>query len=167
MNFAAGGVIQVENSFGELNIAAWDQPSVQIIATRFTYRENTPKEKERTSEKLKRIQVTKTIGNNGDLTISTTGKHALGIDMDYQIMVPRTARLVIHHRTGAVFVLDVSGDINASAHIGDILVQLPQAQHEVIDARTRIGAIYSDYGRAGVRHLVGSEPQFRMRLPRM
>jgi hypothetical protein len=96
------------------------------------------------------------VGNNGDLTISTAGKHGRGMDMDYQIMVPRTARLVIHHRTGAVVVLDVSGDIRASAHIGDILVQLPQAGHEVIDAKCRIGAIYSDFGSAGVRHLVGS-----------
>jgi hypothetical protein len=58
VDFTAGGVIHVENSFGELNIAAWDEPSVQITATRYTYRQDTPREKERTGEKLKRIQVT-------------------------------------------------------------------------------------------------------------
>ena len=33
-DFAAGGLIHIEGSTGELNIAGWDQPSVEVIATR-------------------------------------------------------------------------------------------------------------------------------------
>jgi hypothetical protein len=153
----AGGLIHMEKSFGDLNIEAWDQPSVQITATRFTFREDTPGAKEKVAKQLKRIQVVKTVASNGDLTITTSGKHALGIDMEYQIMVPRTARLAIHHGSGEVIVLDVSGDIEATAHVGDILVQLPQPEHEIIHARSRLGATYSDFKSRGTHYWAGSK----------
>jgi hypothetical protein len=155
-DLAPGGLIHVENSSGELNIAGWDQPTVEIVATRYTFREDTPREKERTAVELKRIQVVKTLSNSGELTITTSGKRGRGINLDYQIMIPRDSRLVIRHRNGAVIVLNVGGDIDATAHIADILVQLPQPKHEVIDAKCTIGGIYSDFNSAG-HHWAGSK----------
>jgi len=154
-DLAPGGLIHVENSSGELNITGWDQPTVEIVATRYTFREDTPREKERTAVELKRIQVVKTVSNN-ELTITTSGKRARGINLDYQIMIPRDSRLVVRHRNGAVIVLNVGGDIDATAHVGDILVQLPQPKHEVIDAKCTIGGIYSDFNGAA-HHWAGSK----------
>jgi hypothetical protein len=152
-----GALIHVENSSGELNITGWDQPTIEIVATRYTFREGTAREKERTADQLKRIQVVKTVANNGELTITTSGKRARGINVDYQIMVPRNARLAIRHRTGDVVIMNVDGDINATAHIGDIHVQLSQPRHEIIDAKCRIGGIYSDFNSAGHRAWFGSK----------
>ena len=61
-------------------------------------------------------------------------------------MVPRNSRLVIHHHIGDVVVTDVGGDVDATNGAGDILVQLRDPDQYTIDAKTRLGAIYSDIG---------------------
>jgi hypothetical protein len=45
----------------------------------------------------------------------------------------------------------VEGDINASAHVGDVFVQLPEQAKYEIDAYTKLGGIYSDFD-GKVRH---------------
>jgi hypothetical protein len=156
-DFAAGGLIHIEGSTGELNIAGWDQPSVEVIATRYAFEEE--RDKDAATGKLKRIEVVKMVAANGELTI-TTHRNERGIHVDYQIMVPRNSRLVIHHHIGDVVVTDVGGDVDATNGAGDILVQLRDPDHYTIDAKTRFGAVYSDikdprhYGVIGER-LIG------------
>ncbi len=143
-DFAAGGLIQIEGSTGELNIAGWDQPSVEVIATRYAFEEE--RNMAAATVKLKRIEVAKMVGANGELTI-TTHRNETRIHVDYQIMVPRNSRLVIHHHIGDVVVTDVGGDLDATNGAGDIVVQLVQLRHQdqyTIDAQTRFGAVYSD-----------------------
>jgi hypothetical protein len=140
-DFAAGGLIHIEGSTGELNIAGWDQPSVEVIATRYAFEEE--RNKAAATGKLKRIEVVKMVAANGELTI-TTRRHETGIHVDYQIMVPRNSRLVIHHHIGDVVVTDVGGDLDATNGAGDILVQLRDPEQYTIDATTRFGAVYSD-----------------------
>jgi hypothetical protein len=140
-DFAGGGLIHIEDSTGELNVAGWDEPSVEVIATRYTFEEE--RNKAAATRKLKRFEVAKMVAANGGLTIATH-RHETGIHADYQIMVPRNSRLVIHHHIGDVVVTDVEGDVDATNGAGDILVQLRDADHYTIDAKTRFGAIYSD-----------------------
>jgi hypothetical protein len=141
-DFAAGGLIHIEGSTGELNIAGWDQPSVEVIATRYAFEEE--RDKAAATGKLKRIEVVKMVASNGELTIATH-RNERGIHVDYQIMVPRNSRLAIHHHIGDVVVMDVGGDVDATNGAGDILVQLRDPDQYTIDARTRLGAIYSDF----------------------
>lgn len=140
-DFAAGGLIHIEGSTGELNIAGWDQPSVEVIATRYAFEEE--RNKAAATAKLKRIEVVKMVAANGELTI-TTHRNESRIHVDYQIMVPRNSRLVIHHHIGDVVVTDVGSDLDATNGAGDILVQLRDAEQYAIDAKTRFGAVYSD-----------------------
>jgi|GEM_PF-3241838 len=116
----AGSVIHVEGSKDELNIEGWDQPSVRIVTTRYSYPR--PGRKERTAEELKQIQVTTSV-SNGELTVSTSKYRLRGVHLDYRIMVPRTSRLVIRHGIGDVIVMNVDGGIEAKARAGDIFVQ--------------------------------------------
>jgi hypothetical protein len=140
-DFAAGGLIHIEGSTGELNIAGWDQPSVEVIATRYAFEEE--RDKAAATGKLKGIEVVKMVAANGELTI-TTHRNETGVHVDYQIMVPRKSRLVIHHHIGTVVVADVGGDVDATNGAGDILVQLRDPEQYSIDAKTRLGAVYSD-----------------------
>jgi len=140
-DFAAGGLIHIEGSTGELNIAGWDQPSVEVIATRYAFVEE--RNKAAADGKLKGIEVVKMVAANGELTIATH-RHESRIHVDYQIMVPRNSRLVIHHHIGAVIVTDVGGDIDATNGAGDILVQLRNPEQYTIDAKTKLGTVYSD-----------------------
>jgi len=151
-DFAPGGLIHIEGSTGELNIVGWDQPSVEVITTRYMFRED--RDKEKAGERLKRIEVAKMTSGNGELTISTTRKHVPWVHLDYQIMVPRNSRLVIHHRIGDVIVTNVAGDIDATERFGDIVVQLPEPEHYVIDAKSRFGTVYSDFNNPA-RHFIG------------
>lgn len=144
-DFVAGGVIHIEGSTGELNIVGWDQPSVEVTTDRYTFKES--RDKEKAAAKLKRIEVTKMVSGKGELTIATT-KHEKGIHVDYQIMVPRTSRLVIRHHIGDVVVTDVGGDIDAKAGTGDIVVQLPEMERYSINAKTGLGGVYSDFNSA-------------------
>jgi hypothetical protein len=140
-DFAAGGLIHIEGSTGELNIAGWDQPSVEVIATRYVFEEE--RDKAAADARLKRIEVVKMVAANGELTIATR-RNERGVHVDYQIMVPRNSRLAIHHHIGDVVVTDVGGDVDATNGAGDILVQLRDPEQYTIDAKTRLGAIYSD-----------------------
>jgi hypothetical protein len=150
-DFAAGGVIHIEGSTGELNIAGWDQPSVEVIATRYAFEEG--RDKAAADAKLKRIEV-KMVAANGELTI-TTQRHETGAHVDYQIMAPRNSRLVIHHHIGDVVVTDVGGDLDVTNGAGDILVQLRDPEQYTIDAKTRFGAVYSDIKDPRHRGVIG------------
>ena len=46
------------------------------------------------------------------------------ISVDYEIRVPRDSRLEIHHGTGQVLLANITGDIEATGHRGDILLML-------------------------------------------
>src|SRR5579864_4470845 len=80
-DFAPGGLIHVEGSTGELNIAGWDQSSVEVIATRYTFREE--RDKETANDRLKRVEVLKMTSTNGELTISATHKRDAWVHVDY------------------------------------------------------------------------------------
>ena len=151
-DFAAGGLIHIEGSTGELNIAGWDQPSVEVIATRYAFEEE--RNKAAATARLKRIEVVKMTAANGELTIATH-RDETGVHVDYQIMVPRNSRLVIHHHIGGVVITDVGGDLDATNGAGDILVQLRDPDQYTIDAKTRLGSIYSDIKDARHNNVIG------------
>ncbi len=137
-----GGQVRVEDSTGSVNIIGWDQPDVEVVATRYTFPTDS---KDRATERLKRIQITVTGGGSGEVTIATKKPYLRGTYIDYRIMVPRTARLVVRHHTGDVVITKVEGDIDAKAGKGDIFVQLPEPGQYMIHAKSRIGGVYSDF----------------------
>lgn len=139
--FASGGVIHIEGSTGDLNIEGWDQPSVVITATRLLWSNNADHAK----RLLEAVTIEKPVVSGTDLTLKTVHQRKTGVQVSYRIRVPRDSRLVIHHGTGAVVVYDVSGDVEATTKIGDILLQLPGSQYS-IDAKNKSGGeIYSDF----------------------
>jgi hypothetical protein len=153
VDFAAGGTIRFEGSTGELNIEGWDQPQVQVTLTRFDYAEAADKDREK--GKLERIAVKMEKGSGNELVVTTTLPHrnyfarkvrgATDADMNYRVMIPRDSHLIVHHGNGDVMVYDVGGDIEATAGVGAIVVQLDDPAQYAIDAHSRAGEVYSDY----------------------
>jgi len=153
VDFAAGGTIRFEGSVGELNIEGWDQPQVQVTLTRFDYADAADKDREK--GKLERIALKTEKRSGNELVITTTLPHrnffvrkvqgATAADMNYRIMVPRDSHLIVHHGDGDVIVYDVGGDVEATARTGSIVVQLQDPAQYVIDARCKVGDVYSDY----------------------
>jgi hypothetical protein len=141
-DLAPGGTVRIQNSTGELNIEGWDQPQVEITVVRYRWGPATPKGKELATQKLNSIQVTKK--SNGELTISTSSRRSIANNLDYQIMVPRNAKLIVRHRIGDVVIHDVGGDLDVSTKTGDIVLQLSGNAQYKIDARAKLGGVYSD-----------------------
>jgi hypothetical protein len=81
----------------------------------------------------------------------------LGVILEYRILVPRNSQLFVNHDYGYVWVSDVTGNLEVNSHTGDMIVMLPDPGPYVIDARTRLGSVSSDFaGKTLSRFLVGT-----------
>jgi len=169
MNFAPGGLIRIEGSYGTLNVEGWDKAEVEVTVTRSRpLRFGDSPKPDQDKRRLESIGIKTVLKSPAELTISTTLRSVHrawfsplprtttnDVDADYEIHVPRDSRLAIQHRVGFVQVRGVTGDIQASAGRADILLWLPLGDYS-IDAKTKFGIVSSDLGgTAHDRYLVG------------
>jgi hypothetical protein len=168
VDFAPGGTIRINGSYGSLTVEGWDEPAVEVTVTK-SLRFGGSKSQDGGQPRLESIGVVTTRTSATGLTISTTlaSRHGdwvpfrsatttSGVTEEVEIHVPRDTRLEIHHRTGYVFVSGVTSDIMASASRGDIVLMLPDSGSYSIDAKTKLGKVSSDFeGSALSRYLVG------------
>jgi len=165
-DLAPGGTVRVIGSMGQLDVEGWDQPQVEITLGRSTFRPGTPKGFEDAKQFLNHIQVKVERNSAGEVLISTLfpkrnlitrplrGK--TDVSLQYVIKVPRAAHLVIHHDSGDIRLQGLTGPIEAGTHAGDIEMRLPEASPYTIDARCKVGGVYSDFtGDHRVRYVVG------------
>jgi hypothetical protein len=163
VNFAPGGTIRLNDSFGDLYIEGWDQPAVEMTLIKEMQDYRTPKN---ASEQLERVRFTTEHPSGNELTISTAipshsfFRHPFGdkgdLTVRYELHVPRDSRLRIHHGGGNILVGNVVGGIEATNRNGDIVLMLPGYGTYSIDAKSKMGTVISDFaGKAHRRHFVG------------
>jgi hypothetical protein len=170
VNFAPGGTIRLNDSFGYLMVEGWDRSEVEITAIKSieTYYET--KEREQAAQRLERIHIFAERRSGAELAISTAlpsrsrllpppwrRKTKGGVTVEYQIRVPRDSRLVIHHGGGYILVSNVTGDVEATSGSGDIVLILPGPDKYSIDAKTRLGKVVSDFGSSTRRRYLAGE----------
>jgi hypothetical protein len=143
VSFAPGGTIRINGSYGTLNIEGWDRPEVEITVVKSTQNYYGPKQREKAAPLLERARISTERVSDTELTIST--RQYRKISVDYEIRVPRDSRLDIHHGAGQLLVANVTGDIQATGHRGDILLMLPDTAAYSIDAKTKVGVVTSDF----------------------
>ena len=167
VDFPPGGTIRINGSYGYLVVEGWDQPALEITVTKSLPRPGESKTQDQ--DRLEGIHVATNRSSTTELTISTTlpSRHGDwvpfmppsktgGVATEYEIQVPRDSRLAIQNRAGYVFVNGVAGDIEASVSRGDIVLMLPDSGTYSIDAKTKLGAVSSDFdGSVLSRYLVG------------
>jgi hypothetical protein len=167
LEFAPGGTIHINGSYGSLTVEGWDQPAVEITVTK-SLRFGGPTSQDQDQPHVESIRVVTNRTSPTELTISTVraSRHGHwspllrstttnGVRLEYEIHVPRDSRLAIHHGTGLVSVSGVTGDIEASAGRGDIMLWLRPGSYS-IDAKTRLGVVASDLEGASVnQYLTG------------
>jgi len=151
INFAPGGIIRVNGSYGSLNVEGWDRSEVEITVVKSTQKYYGPKQRENAGANLERARISTERVSATELAISTHQDRKISVD--YEIRVPRDSRLEIHHGTGQLLVANVTGDIQATGHRGDILLMLPDTAAYSIDAKTKVGVVTSDF--AGDLHRRG------------
>jgi len=163
VNFPPNGTIRINSSHGYLSVDGWDEPQIEVTITKSTDRFYKSAQQEEATRRLERIRVVTERRSETELSITTvlaprngTWSPPLppttkaGVTVDYWLHVPHNSRLVIHHDTGYLWVSDVTGDIEATSHTGDMIVMLPTPGQYSIDAKSRIGGIMSDF--AGASH---------------
>ena len=178
--FAPGGIIRVNGSYGYLAVEGWDEPEVEITVIKSTDGFYEPSQKQQAEQRFEGIHVVTERRSDKELTISTTPpvrktvfffprpllpspRH--GLTPDYRIHVPRNSQLVVHHDNGYVWVSDVTGDIEVRSHTGDMIVLLPDPAPYLIDARTGLGSVSSDFVGKGHRYLAGTRFAFAGSAP--
>ncbi len=168
VNFAAGGLIHIKGSYGDLNVEAWDRPEIEVTVIKSLPYGYKLKQLDQATARLDGIHIVTERNTPAEATITTElpARHAAwippftrhtsgGVMVEYEIHVPRDSRLAIHHGTGSVSVSGVSGDIDARAGRGDILLWLPPGAY-ALDARVKFGVVSSDLtGSAHNKYLIG------------
>jgi hypothetical protein len=171
VNFAPGGTVHMNGSYGHLNVEGWDQAAVEITVTKSLEPDYVPEQQERVKQRLERVRVGAERHSDTDLAVLTVlplrGGHLsppfrrttkAGVLLDYTIYVPRDTRLIIHHGKGYVSVSGVTGDIETTVSSGDIVLMLPGSDSHTIDAKCRIGRVDSDLtGTAHMKYLLGKQ----------
>jgi hypothetical protein len=168
VDFAPGGMIRINGSYGDLNVEGWDRPEVEVTVIKTLPYGHKPKQPDQGAADLDRVRIVTEHKSPPELTISTElpSRHPAwtppftrhttgGVIVEYEIHVPRDSRLAIHHGTGSVSVSGVAGDMEARAGRGDILLWLPPGTYS-LDARTKFGIVSSDLdGAAHNKYLIG------------
>ncbi len=182
VNFAPGGLIRLNNSYGEMSVEGWDRPEVEVTivkSTPFDYHAAHP---EVASQHMEAVRIVTERRSDTELAIGTIlparGGHFStllgrttkgGVMLEYQIHVPRDSRLAIHHGTGSVSVSEVTGDIEATVGRGDIMIWLPPDPYSAgsysIDAKTKLGRVSSELEGAAVSQYVIGQHFTRVNPP--
>jgi hypothetical protein len=170
-DFAPGGTIRVDGSYDDLYVEGWDRARVELTTTKFMPYEYDPEHPQHGAQNLETVGVDLERKSPTEMTISTSLPAKKGlltklgmssktnhVRIAYHLHVPRDSKLVIHHNVGLVSVSDVTGDIEATCHRGDIVLWLPESAKYTIDARNKLGKVSSDFtGGSVTRFLVGQE----------
>jgi hypothetical protein len=147
LNFAPGGTIRVSGSWGCLSVEGWDRPEVEVTVSRYGSVFYPPAKREAAAQKLAKVKVQVERKSDHEAAVTTTGGgHWKTVELESVIRVPRDSHIEIHHGGGQVIITNVAGEIEASAKEGDITALLPDPGPFAIDARTRLGTVYSDFG---------------------
>lgn len=161
-----GGVIQLKDSFGEVYVEGWDQPSVEITVIKGSRKKYSPQDQARALEKLDRIKVTVMKESDNRLVVSTKfpsrslfarpfrGK--TNLKLLYKIKAPRRSVLDIDHSMGVVSVTGIAGDARITNSIGEISLSLPPDEYD-IDAKSKLGGVTSQFdAKSGRPYLLGA-----------
>jgi hypothetical protein len=148
-----GGRVDIEGSFGELHVAGWDQPRIEVVVQRKTQKDYDPARIAKAEEMLRQVVVDIEERQPGYMVITTRFpdrnvftrplKGKSNLDLSYEIRLPRDTALRIAHDIGDVRIDEMSGDVNATCHIGEIKINVPVDLSVEVDAKARIGNVDS------------------------
>lgn len=166
--FGMRGIVQIIDSFGDVEVEGWDQPEVELQVMRATQKKYEPKEIAQRVKDLERIKVSvERVSESSMLVIRTTfpsrtptrmmrGKSNL--NLEYKIKIPRHCQLFIKHDIGEVVVKNVDADIEATNRIGELALHVPEGGQYAVDAKVKIGDVSSAFGPETERQkLVGAQ----------
>ena len=158
MDFPAGGVLHMKHSIGEVKVEGWDESVMEMTTTKsppLRY-DSHGHEKAYHQRELGEVRVTAERHEDA-IVVMTTLPHrrsfpppsplrgASGVELDYEIKIPRDARLIIEHEGGELHIEDLTGDIHVTTPRGEIALRLPGEGLYAIDAKSDFGNVVSAF----------------------
>jgi hypothetical protein len=155
VDFPSGGTLRIKNSIGNLSVEGWDQPGAEITTIKAMKPKYNSGDRQKDSQELERVHIT--VERHGNEVVIGTDFPRYGIsvppllhrgtrfDLYYDIKVPRSAQLFVHHDEGDVFMEDFSGDTHATVRAGQITLSLPEDGRYAVNAGSKFGGVVSDF----------------------
>jgi hypothetical protein len=163
------GTLRIDGSWGYLSVDGWDESRVDIAVTKSTDRFYKPAQEAEAKRRLDLIHVAVGHPSPSEVVITTTrAKRAKWprplpsgnkehVTVEYRIRAPRDSKLIVHHDTGYVWISDIKGPIDAISQTGDMIVMLPGPAQYAIDARSKMGGVFSEIQGDGLNQfLIGT-----------
>jgi hypothetical protein len=157
LDFPTGGVLRITNSIGVLTVIGWDQPQVEITTIKTSRLAYPDSENAKASGELEKVKITAErkgeevviateFPRHRDFPPGNPWGHGVNFDLEYQIHVPRDARLVVSgHDVGEIHVDDLVGDIDVTLLQGAITLHLPEDGKYSINAKVDFGTVNCDF----------------------
>ncbi len=161
-----GGALVVKNTTGDIEVSSWDESGMRLLVTKVG--RGAPEGHE--LELLDAVQVA--VEERSDTVvvqtraISSLPWRGASVAVNYQVMVPRQANLVLATGVGDIEVQDVVGDVTVNTGVGDIQVER-LAGH--LEARTSVGDVEVDvrmHAREDCLKVRAGVGDLHVRLPR-
>jgi hypothetical protein len=134
-DFAAGGMLHVHMSVGDLHIR---RGATGKISLRYTI-------KSRRERNVKNAHVDFDV-HGSDATIEFHAPSDSNTQFDVELEVPAQTNLDVHEKVGDLTVEDVEGDKDLDLGVGDIRVSHERSTYRLVRASSGIGDVNSDYG---------------------
>ncbi len=136
--FAAGGLVHVRLSVGDVHIKRGDNNKISL---RYTVRS-------RHERNVKESSVDWDVRGT-DAMIEFRTPSGGNTQFDVELEVPQDTNLEVHAKVGDVTVDEVEGDKDLSLGVGDIRVGSGRSGYRLVDASAGIGDVHSEgYGEA-------------------
>ena len=134
--FAAGGLVHVRLSVGDLHIRRGDSSKISL---RYTV-------KSRHESNVKNAHVDFDV-RGSDATIEFHAPSSSNTQFDVELEVPANTNLDVHNKVGDLSVEDVEGDKDLELGVGDIRVTREPSTYRMVKASAGIGDVSGDgYG---------------------
>lgn len=176
---APDGKVVVDETWGDLEVLAWDRPEVEVAFSASVRADLDPEDLAAAEARLARFgvdtravspaEVTVTGVNPGASVVKPFGGKS-GIRMRYTLHVPRRATLVVRHGIGSVKVSDLAADVDVGAGTGELTLALPLDAATAVEASTGVGDVtvppsLRETGELRRRALVGQRFSYRPAAP--
>jgi hypothetical protein len=135
-DFAAGGMLHVRLSVGDLHIKRGEANKISLHYT----------VKSRHEGNIKEARVDFDVRGN-DASIEFRAPYGSNTQFDVELEVPANTNLDVHEKVGDLVVEDVEGDKDLELDVGDIRLAKASSVYRSVRASTGIGDVNSDgYG---------------------
>lgn len=133
---SSGGILEVKESHGNVNIIGWEQPQIEVTVTKSTSRRFSREDIDQAIAELDRIVVTTDHVGDNRVVIRTqlpsrsgyinTRRGKSRFKLQYTIKVPKQTKIIVTQDAGQVSVKNVTSAVEVNTCPGGLTIGTPR-----------------------------------------